>query len=147
MSKKIWHLKYVVGNPAIFSRVTACADNPMSRAEALAGAEVVANNCGWRVWVERDTGERIFESAAEKKHQSSKGNVGKPTREQFVAEVLRRYESGQENAFEAYRSVYGEPNDDESNLEYVRRCSEQDYADSDHGGCIYQNVIDQIHSS
>lgn len=71
MSKKIWNLKYVVGNPAIFSHVTACADNPMSRAEALASAETVANNGGWRVWVERDTGERIFESAAEKEHQAA----------------------------------------------------------------------------
>lgn len=66
--KKIWNLKYVVGNPAMFSRVTSCADNPMTRAEALASADVIANNGGgWRVWVERvDTLERIFESVAEK---------------------------------------------------------------------------------
>lgn len=73
MAKKIWNLMYVVGNPAMFSRVTACADNPMLRAEALAIAEKLANNGGaWRVWVERNgTGERIFESAAEKDNQAA----------------------------------------------------------------------------
>ncbi len=72
MAKKIWNLKYVVGNPAMFSRVTSCADNPMSRSDALAAAEKVANNGGgWRVWVERnDTTERIFESAPEKDHRA-----------------------------------------------------------------------------
>lgn len=72
-SKKIWNLLYVVGDPAIFSRVTASADNPMSRAKALAKAEAVANNGGgWRVWVKRsDTSERIFESAAEENLQAS----------------------------------------------------------------------------
>ena len=73
MAKKIWNLKYVVGNPAMFSRVTSCADNPMSRGNALSAAETVAaNGGGWRVWVEReDTGERIFESAPEKDHQAA----------------------------------------------------------------------------
>lgn len=73
MAKKIWNLKYVVGNPAMFSRVTSCADNPMTRAEALASAEKVAHNGGgWRVWVERvDTSERIFESAAEKDQRAA----------------------------------------------------------------------------
>lgn len=59
----------------MFSRVTACADNPMTRAQALAGAQTVANNGGWRVWVDRsDTGERIFESGAEKEHQAEKAD-------------------------------------------------------------------------
>lgn len=72
-NKKIWNLLYVVGDPAMSSRVTASADNPMSRADALAKAEAVANNGGgWRVWVKRsDTGERIFQSAAEEKLQAS----------------------------------------------------------------------------
>jgi hypothetical protein len=73
MHKKIWSLKYVVGNPAMFSRVTSCADNPMARSEALVAAGVVATNGGgWRVWVEReDTGERIFESAPEKDYRAA----------------------------------------------------------------------------
>lgn len=68
MAKKIWDLKYVVGNPKMHSRVTANADNPMSRSEALAAAATISENGGgWRVWVEHaTTSERIFESDAEK---------------------------------------------------------------------------------
>ncbi|WP_087864234.1 hypothetical protein [Comamonas thiooxydans] len=71
--KKIWNLMYVVGNPSMFKNVTANAGNPMSRADALASAATVSDNGGgWRVWVEhRETGERIFESAAEQKHQET----------------------------------------------------------------------------
>lgn len=59
------HDHVVVANPAMFSRVTACADNPMSRAEALAAAKKVAAN-GWRAWVEHQgRAHRIFESKAE----------------------------------------------------------------------------------
>jgi len=63
----------VVGNPAMFSRVTSCADNPLARSEALAAAGEVANNGGgWRVWVEReDTGKRIFESSPEKEYRAA----------------------------------------------------------------------------
>lgn len=63
--KKIWSFKYVVGNPAMFSRVTSCADNPMARSEALAAAGEVANyGGGWRVWGEReDTGKRKYRAA------------------------------------------------------------------------------------
>ena len=35
MNTKVWNLMYVAGNPAMFTRVTANADNPMKRAEAL----------------------------------------------------------------------------------------------------------------
>lgn len=71
MARKVWNLMYVVGNPAMFSRVTACADNPMPRAEALAGAEKLSRN-GWRVWVEHHgRPERIFESKAEKDHAAA----------------------------------------------------------------------------
>lgn len=71
MSKKVWNLMYVVGNPAMFSRVTANADNPLSRADAMAVAEKVAGN-GWRVWVEHHASqERIFESQAEKDHKAA----------------------------------------------------------------------------
>jgi len=73
MARKIWNLMYVVGNPAMFTRITACADNPMPRAEALASAEKVANNGGcWRVWVENaETAGRIYESKAEKDHRAA----------------------------------------------------------------------------
>ncbi|WP_316157795.1 hypothetical protein [Cupriavidus sp. BIC8F] len=68
MSKRIWNLKYVVGNPTMFTKVTSDADNPKTRADALADASKVALN-GWRVWVEHaETGVRIFESEAELAH-------------------------------------------------------------------------------
>ena len=67
-TNKVWNLLYVVGNPAMFKRVTACADNPQRRADALAGAERLAAN-GWRVWVEHARSlERIFESPQELDH-------------------------------------------------------------------------------
>lgn len=65
MSKKVWNLMYVAGNPELFERVTTAAENPRARAVALADAEHVARN-GWRVWVEHaDTGKRIFQSKEE----------------------------------------------------------------------------------
>lgn len=71
MTKKVWNLKFVCGNPARFSSVTSCAENPMSRAAAISGAEVIAKN-GWRVWVEHHvSAERIFESAQEVEHRKA----------------------------------------------------------------------------
>lgn len=65
MSKKVWNLMYVAGNPAMFTKVTANADNPLTRAEALARGEKIGAN-GWRVWVEHaDTAKRIFQSEEE----------------------------------------------------------------------------------
>jgi hypothetical protein len=67
-SHKAWNLKYVAGNPTLFSNVTTAAGCPMKRSEALEGAETIAAN-GWRVWIEHtDSGKRIFESDVEKKH-------------------------------------------------------------------------------
>lgn len=75
MSKKIWNLMYVAGNPAMFSQVFANADNPCTRKDALEGANTIANNGGgWRLWVEHnDTGERIFESPAEIEFRQAQG--------------------------------------------------------------------------
>lgn len=62
---KVWIIKYVAGNPAMFTQVRTDASGAMKRGEALAGAKKVAGN-GWRVWVEHAvTGERIFESDVE----------------------------------------------------------------------------------
>lgn len=70
MAKKIWNVQFVVGNPALFRKVVSHSKNPLSRADAIATADSVANNGGnWRVWVQRnDTGERIYQSEAEKMH-------------------------------------------------------------------------------
>lgn len=65
-SKKVWNLKFVAGNPSMFSKVTTAAGSPMLRSDALEGAEIVSKH-GWRVWVEHaESQKRIFESAAEK---------------------------------------------------------------------------------
>ncbi|MYM92585.1 hypothetical protein [Duganella vulcania] len=68
-TQNVWNLKYVVGNPAMFSKVTTAAGSPMKRNEALSGAQTIEANGGWRVWVEHaETGKRIFESDAEKEY-------------------------------------------------------------------------------
>jgi hypothetical protein len=65
-SQKVWSVKYIAGNPAVFSHVRTDAGGPYRRADALAAAEKVAGN-SWRVWVEHhETGKRIFESEAER---------------------------------------------------------------------------------
>ena len=64
-TQKNWLIKYVAGNPAMFSRVKTEGAGTIKRSEALAGAAKVAEN-GWRVWVEHAvTGKRIFESDVE----------------------------------------------------------------------------------
>lgn len=65
MSKKVWHVKYVVGNPLMFERITTAAGGPFARKVALDG---FANICQeWRCWVEHvSTGERIAETDVEK---------------------------------------------------------------------------------
>lgn len=64
-AQKVWSVKYVAGNPAMFSKVTEADGGPFRRAAALEACEHVARN-GWRAWVEHHaTGKRIFESEAE----------------------------------------------------------------------------------
>jgi hypothetical protein len=71
-TQKVWALQYVAGNPKMFSNVTTAGGSPMKRSEALDGAKTIARNSGeWRVWVQHvKTGERIYESVAEKDHQA-----------------------------------------------------------------------------
>ena len=65
MSKRVWDLKYVAGNPGIFFKVRSDSSNPMKRSEALEAAGRLADR-NWRVWVEhKDSGKRIYESEAE----------------------------------------------------------------------------------
>jgi hypothetical protein len=70
-TQKCWTLKYVAGNPAMFTRVHSDASGPERRSDVLKAAEKVAAN-GWRVWVEHAvTGERIFESDVEKAYKQA----------------------------------------------------------------------------
>jgi len=66
MSKKVWNLKFVVGNT---KRFITDDRSPMTRSLALEGYDTIAGK-GWAVWVEHCiTGERIAESDAEKQRQ------------------------------------------------------------------------------
>lgn len=69
-SNKIWTLKYVAGNPSLYTKIITDIASPMSKGQAInIGKKIAAN--GWRVWVEcKDTGERIFESAVEKEYSA-----------------------------------------------------------------------------
>ncbi len=62
---------------------------------------------------------------------------------EYKKEVLRRYTTGEDNAYEAYLPVYGEPKEGESDIDYVARCAEQDWDDAPWGGAIYQEVADE----
>ena len=72
MAKAVWNLKYIAGNPEMFTKVRNNASNPMKRSEALAAAEKIGNN-QWRVWVEHhETGKRIYESDVEIAYRQKK---------------------------------------------------------------------------
>lgn len=47
-TNKVWILKYVVGNPQVYSQVQT--SEPLSRAEAMQGFGVI--DARWRKWVE-----------------------------------------------------------------------------------------------
>lgn len=64
-TQNIWLLRYVTGNPEIYTKVITDAQSPLKRNAALEAAQRIANN-GWRCWVEhKDTAKRIFESPRE----------------------------------------------------------------------------------
>jgi hypothetical protein len=70
-TQKCWNLKYVAGNPVMFTRVRTNASGPGRRGAVLEAAVKVATN-GWRVSVEHAvTGERIFESDVEKAYMQA----------------------------------------------------------------------------
>lgn len=61
-----WNLRYVQGDSAHDTRVTLDPSSPGPRSEAVDRARELAS-LGWRVWVEHmESGERIYESKAEK---------------------------------------------------------------------------------
>lgn len=68
--KKVWHLKYVVGNPRYYSKVTTEAGGPYLRNEAI---RLCLNQItpGWRCWVEHSvTGEVIVRNDTERAWQA-----------------------------------------------------------------------------
>jgi hypothetical protein len=66
-SNKVWVVKFVAGNPRIYSVVRS--SEALKRGEAIARAKSIDDR--WRVWVEHvSSGQRIFESSAEVEFRS-----------------------------------------------------------------------------
>lgn len=65
----------------------------------------------------------------------------------YVDRILAKYQAGEDNAYEAYKRVYGASHNqsaDESDLEYVKRCAEQDFEDAELGAAVYQEIADEL---
>lgn len=62
----------------------------------------------------------------------------------FVGSVLLAYILGEDNALEAYQTVYGNPRQGEGDIEFIVRCAEQDFDDAQYQGAIYQDVFDAL---
>lgn len=70
MSRKTWNVKFVAGNPEIFTEVRTASGSPFTRLGAKEAFEIVANH-GWRAWIEHaETQERIAETDAEKEYRA-----------------------------------------------------------------------------
>lgn len=71
MSKqKVWNVKYVAGNPKVYSRVTTAAGGPYRRGEAVDYALSIIHP-SWRAWVEHaETCEVIAMNATEEAWQN-----------------------------------------------------------------------------
>ena len=72
-TNRVWVVRFIAGNPALYSTVRTCPGSPYKRSGALSVANGIADNGGgWRVWVEHAVSEeRIFESAAEVSHRKA----------------------------------------------------------------------------
>ncbi|MDD5056511.1 MAG: hypothetical protein PHQ60_01960 [Sideroxydans sp.] len=65
----------------------------------------------------------------------------------YKAWIIYLYVTGQDNAYEAYKAIYGSSHiqeNNESDIDYVSRCSEQDYWDGEQGAAVYQEVFDAL---
>lgn len=61
----------------------------------------------------------------------------------YTEKIIELYTSGKDNAFEVYLEIY-QPGADENDLEFIKRCSEQDYDDGFYDGAIYQEIFDEL---
>ena len=63
----------------------------------------------------------------------------------YRSAVLTAYTSGQDNAFEAYQAAgYSQPHEDESDLDYVDCCADQDFEDGFLDAAVYQEIYDDV---
>jgi hypothetical protein len=71
------------------------------------------------------------------------------TRHLYVAWLTYLYVSSLDNVYETFKAVYGESHvqtEDESDLDYIKRCAEQDFHDGASGAATYQEVFDALTS-
>lgn len=64
-----WTVKFIAGNPEIFSAVRTVPESPMRRGQALETVSVFERR-DWRGWVEDAAGNRIYETTAEQEYQN-----------------------------------------------------------------------------
>lgn len=65
----------------------------------------------------------------------------------YVDRIVGMYESGEDNAYESFKRLYGETHHqdkDESDIDYVRRCAEQDFEDGTQQAALYQEIFDEL---
>lgn len=64
----------------------------------------------------------------------------------YVQTILDMYAAGQENAYEAFLNAGYELDDEgeEDDLQFVKRCAEQDFDDGPYQGAVYQEIYDKL---
>lgn len=63
----------------------------------------------------------------------------------YVAWIVYLYVTGQDNAYETYRQVYGGTHSQsEGDIQYVVRCAEQDFLDGERDAAVYQEVYNSL---
>lgn len=93
MSRKIWNVMYVAGNPAIYSQVRACEENPLTRPQAMEIFNAISAN-GWRVYIEHaHTGKRMAESELEKTWKNQVASDGEKKKENKPSFLKDWYEA------------------------------------------------------
>lgn len=68
-------------------------------------------------------------------------------RKAYVKHVIDLYERGGNGAIEALLVTYSDSHQrekSESDLEYIQRCTEQDFHDGELGAAVYQEVYDEL---
>ena len=71
VSRKIWFVCYVAGNPEMFNKVHQIG--PYLKSEALAHYGNIPDD--WRKWVERNTGDRLIENDMEVIHRRQSNSI------------------------------------------------------------------------
>lgn len=70
-----------------------------------------------------------------------------PLKDEYVRMVLEDHRQGKTDVMANYKAVYGNSHDqaeDESDIEWLTRCAEQDFFDGQHDAAIYQDFYDEL---